>query len=50
MAKMSLAGKIHLHSGMQEEDIMTEIRSVFASKMSEDHVFPFKILQAIGRG
>ena len=50
LAKMGLVGKIRLHSGMQEEDIMAEIRSVFASKMSEDPVFPFKILQAIGGG
>ena len=50
LAKMGLVGKIRLHSGMQEDDIMTEIRSVFDSKMSGDAHFPFKILQAIGGG
>ena len=45
---MDLVGKIRLHSGMQEKDIMTEIRTVFDSIMSGEAHFPFKILQAIG--
>ena len=35
---------------MTEEDIYSEVRSVFAKPMRNDPLFPFRFLQATGRG
>ena len=45
-----LVGNIRLRSDMSEDDIMTEIRSVFSWAMNEDSLFRFKILQSSGGG
>lgn len=43
-------GNIRLRSEMTEEEIMSEIRSVFCSPMDKDDYFQFKILQTSGGG
>lgn len=48
LARNGLIGKISLSSNMNEEEIMTEISSVFAAKMGSDSNFPFTILQPAG--
>ena len=50
LAEMGLVRKIHLTSEMSEEDIMAEIRSVFAQPMQHDPQFPFTILNSTGAG
>ena len=50
LAQMGLIGKIHLTSEMSEENIMAEVRSVFAKAMNQDPHFAFKILYSTGGG
>ena len=50
LASKGLAGKIRLHSNMSEEDIFTEIRSVFSKAMRSNDTFQFEILQSAGGG
>ena len=50
LASNGLIGKIRLASNMEEDEIMDEIRSVFASAMGHDCTFPFSLLQRCGPG
>jgi hypothetical protein len=50
LASKGLIGKLRLVSDMTEEDIMEEIRSVFAAPMGNDANFPFVFLQRCGPG
>ncbi len=50
LSSYGLIGKVHLESDWQEEELFAEIRSVFASAMSNDEAFPFKILLLTGSG
>ena len=48
LARNGLMGKIRLSSSMTEEEIMSEIRSVFSVPMKNQSNFAFKILQPSG--
>ena len=48
LARNGLMGKIRLTSSMTEEEIMSEIRSVFSVPMKNQSNFAFKILQPSG--
>lgn len=48
LSKNGLIGKIHLVSSMSEEEIRTEIRSVFKKAMKDKADFEFSILQPAG--
>ena len=48
LASNGLIGKIRLSSSMTEEEIMSEIRSVFSIPMRNESNFGFKILQPSG--
>ena len=48
LASNNLTGKIRLTSAMTEEEIMSEIRSVFEGPMMYDTKFRFRILQPSG--
>ncbi len=48
LAKNGLIGKIHLESWMSEDEIMSEVRSVFKVPMSNSATFLFEILQPTG--
>lgn len=50
LASNGLVGKIRLKSSMNEDEIMREIRSVFATPMMDDSEFKFSILQPSGGG
>lgn len=50
LASNGLIGKIRLASDMEEDEILSEIRSVFASAMGHDPAFPFSLLQRCGPG
>ena len=50
LASKGLNGKIHLESWMTEQEVMTEIRSVFRGPMGDDPDFFFSILQSAGAG
>ena len=50
LAANGLVGRICLTSGMTEDDIFSEIRSVFSIPMDGDPHFPIKILQMSGGG
>ena len=50
LASSGLIGKIRLVSDAEEDDIMSEIRSVFASAIVHDLAFPFTLLQKCGPG
>jgi hypothetical protein len=50
LAAMGLTGKLRLNSGMSEQEIFAEIRSVFSAAMGNDQNFPFEILQSAGGG
>ena len=50
MASHGLIGKLRLVSDMFEEEIMAEVRSVFATPMRNDPSFPFVFLQRCGPG
>ncbi len=50
LANNGLVGKIRLKSSMTEDEIMREIRSVFATPMMDDSEFRFSILQPSGGG
>lgn len=43
-------GKLHISSDMNENDVLSEIRSVFKDAMKNDPNFPFKLLQSTGEG
>ena len=43
LAKMGLVGKIRLNSGMEEDDIRQEVRSVFSKQMGHRATFPFQV-------
>ena len=45
LSRNGLIGKVRLSSEMTEEEIMDEIRSVFATAMNDDPDFRFAILQ-----
>ena len=45
-----IIGKIHLESDWSEEEVFTEIRSVFSDVMNANASFPFKILLPTGSG
>ena len=45
LAKMGLVGKIRLNSGMEEDDIRKEVRSVFSKQMGHRATFPFQVTQ-----
>lgn len=48
LAANKLIGKIQLRSDMDEEEMFSEICSVFNWPMDEDDTFPFTILQSSG--
>ena len=48
LAKNGLIGKVALTSDMGEDEIRSEICSVFHTAMREDPIFPFTILQPAG--
>ncbi len=48
LGRNSLIGKIHLESSMTEEEIFSEIRSVFQNAMKGSKTFSFEILQHAG--
>ena len=50
LARNGLIGKISLKSSMTEDELMSEIRSVFYSQMDKDKFFQFSILQPSGGG
>ena len=50
LASKGLIGKLRLVSEMEEDEIMAEIRSVFAEAMGNDPDFPFVLLQRCGPG
>ena len=50
LGQCGLIGKILLKSTMTEEDIKSEVRSVFSQAMGHDPLFPFRFLQATGSG
>jgi len=50
LATCGLIGKIHLNSEMTDEDVATEIRSVFSGPMNKNPNFPFLYLQPTGCG
>ena len=50
LASKGLTGKIHLESWMNEQEVMSEIRSVFQGPMNSDPAFPFSVLQCAGAG
>ena len=50
LASKGLIGKLRLVSDMTEEDILSEIRSVFEVPMGNDPNFPFLFLQRCGPG
>lgn len=45
-----LIGNVRLRSDMTEDELMSEIRSVFSLAMKQDSLFNFKILQTCGGG
>ena len=50
LAAQGLLGKVHLESDWSENDVFSEIRSVFSKPMGNDAMFPFDILQLTGSG
>ena len=50
LARNGLVGKLHISSDMNENDVLSEIRSVFKDAMKNDPNFPFKLLQSTGEG
>ena len=48
LSKNKLMGKIRLNSSMTEDNIFSEIRSVFSVPMRDDSLFYFKVLQPTG--
>ena len=50
LARNGLIGKISLQSSMTEEELLSEIRSVFYTQMDKDKYFQFAILQPSGGG
>lgn len=48
LGAQGLCGKIWLNSTMSEEEIFSEIRSVFQAPMCGDPDFPFQFMQTIG--
>lgn len=50
LASNGLIGKICLASDMEEDEILSEIRSVFANAVGHDPAFPFSLLQRCGPG
>ena len=50
LGECGLIGKVHLISTMTEEEVKSEIFSVFANQMKENEQFPFTFLQCNGGG
>ena len=50
LATRGLSGKLRLNTNMTEEEIFSEIRSVFSKVMNNDEKFKFEILQSAGGG
>lgn len=50
LAAQGLCGKIRLNSTMSEEEVFSEIRSVFQAPICGDPNFPFQFMQTIGGG
>ena len=50
LGTQGLIGKFNIDSGMSENEIFSEIRSVFKLPFNGDEEFPFKILQSAGMG
>ena len=50
LARNGLIGKISLKSSMTEDELMSEIRSVFYGQMDKEKFFQFSILQPSGGG
>jgi hypothetical protein len=50
LGECGLIGKVHLTSDMTEEEVKSEIRSVFRRPMKFDPSFPFTFLQSTGCG
>ena len=46
----TLIGNVRLRSDMTEDELMSEIRSVFSVPMRQDSLFQFKILKSCGGG
>ena len=50
LARSGLLGKLHIISEMTDEEVATEIRSLFKGPMGGDLNFPFQYLQPTGGG
>ena len=50
LGSKGLIGKLRLLSCMSEDEILSEVRSVFAKPMRNDSEFPFTFLQRCGPG
>ena len=50
LASSGLIGKLHMTSEMSEEDVASEIRSVFKIPMNDNSDFQFLYFQAAGGG
>ena len=50
LAGQGLVGKISLHSHMDAEEVLAEVRSVFKDAMGGSATFQFKFLQLVGGG
>ena len=50
LASAGLIGKLHMTSEMSDEDVASEIRSIFKSLMNDNSNFRFQYLQAAGSG
>lgn len=50
LATQGLIGKIRLSSTMEEDEILSEVRSAFSAAMGHDPHFPFTFLQRCGPG
>ena len=50
LASSGLIGKVRLSSDMSQDQILTEIRSVFSAEMNENQNFPISFLQRSGQG
>lgn len=50
LGQNGLIGKVRLTSDMSEEEIFSEIRTVFCKAMGNDSNFPFTVLQPTGSG
>ena len=50
LAGSGLVGKLYLASTMNEEEVATEVRTVFKEQVNNDPHFPFVYLQSAGGG